>query len=404
MVNLWYQNTPQKFWLCHPEPSEEIWLEAVQRSLPVFGNENMTNDVANILALILGEGQFGPNHFQLSPVRKFYYQVKPLLPQLLRTQIKRIYACSARKDFPLNWPIEDRYVRFLWEIIRQLMIIQDQSEISFRAFWPHGYRFALVLTHDVETAKGQDESLKVAALEESLGLRSSFNFIPGTYPIDWDIIKELRRRGFEIGIHGLNHDGKLFLSKTEFTRRSQKINYYLETFNAVGFRSPLMHRNPEWLQSLHIEYDLSFFDTDPYQPMPGGCMNIWPFVIGKFVELPYTLPQDCTLSHVLKEETPRIWLEKLRFIERNLGLALVNTHPDYLIDAKIWNIYVEFLRAVTERKNYWNALPNAVSRWWRRRVDTPLGNELLEMNLSTIHLENDHLILDFNKGIIKEEP
>ena len=43
------------------------------------------------------------------------------------------------------------------------------------------------------------------------------------------------------------------------------------------------------MRHLEIEYDLSFFDTDPFEPIPGGTMSIWPFFIGHFVELPYTL-------------------------------------------------------------------------------------------------------------------
>ena len=78
-------------------------------------------------------------------------------------------------------------------------------------------------------------------------------------------------------------------------------------------------RNPEWMQALEIEYDLSFFDADPYEPMPGGTMSIWPFILGRFVELPYTLIQDHTLTAVLGETTPRLWLEKVDFIERYRG-------------------------------------------------------------------------------------
>jgi hypothetical protein len=43
---------------------------------------------------------------------------------------------------------------------------------------------------------------------------------------------------------------------------------------------------PEWLQALDIPYDLPFFDTDPYEPMPGGTKSICPFTLGWFVELP----------------------------------------------------------------------------------------------------------------------
>jgi hypothetical protein len=131
---------------------------------------------------------------------------------------------------------------------------------------------------------------------------------------------------------------------------------------------------PEWMQALEIEYDLSFFDTDPFEPIPGGTMSIWPFEIGRFVELPYTLVQDYTLTAVLGETTPRIWVEKVDFIETFSGLALLNSHPDYLLQPANWRLYEQFLQAMRRRDgSYWHALPREVARWWRarRQVATP---------------------------------
>jgi peptidoglycan/xylan/chitin deacetylase (PgdA/CDA1 family) len=183
------------------------------------------------------------------------------------------------------------------------------------------------------------------------------------------LIEDLRGRGFEIGVHGLRHDGKLFRSEAGFRRRAELINEYVQELDALGFRSPLTMRNPEWMQALQIEYDLSFFDTDPCEPMPGGTMSIWPFFLGRFVELPYTLMQDCTLTVVLGETTPRLWLQKVEFIESYHGMVLVNTHPDYLSDPVTWKIYREFLEAMRHREGYWHALPREVARWWRDRTD-----------------------------------
>ena len=66
--------------------------------------------------------------------------------------------------------------------------------------------------------------------------------------------------------------------------------------------------NDEWMQALECQYDSSYYDTDPYQPMGGGCAQIRPFILGHLVELPYTMPQD----HVLfvaraGVRVPRVW-------------------------------------------------------------------------------------------------
>src|SRR4029079_11830143 len=123
-------------------------------------------------------------------------------------------------------------------------------------------------------------------------------------------------RGFEIGIHGYNHDGKLFTSKRIFDSRLPAINAALRDFDAVGFRAPMVHRNLDWMQSLEIEYDASCYDADPYHAMPGGVGAPWPFIAGRFVELPYTLPQDHTLFVALGERDERIWTSKLAFIAK----------------------------------------------------------------------------------------
>jgi len=274
-----------------------------------------------------------------------------------------------------------------------LQVIPDH-ELRIKPLWPHGFQFALVLTHDIEANSGQKFVCAVADLEESLGFRSSFNFVPEGYPIDMGLVDELRQRGFEIGIHGLKHDGKLFNSHTQFVRCAEKINKYLKEFDAVGFRSPFTHRNPEWMQALDIEYDLSFFDTDPFEPIPGGTMSIWPFFSGHFVELPYTLVQDYTLVSVLGETTPKIWLEKVDFIEKYHGMALVNSHPDYLSQKINWDVYHEFLIAMKNRRGYWHALPRDVARWWRNRAMNGSLHEESVARLATAALISGELIMD----------
>jgi len=343
-------------------------MAAIERALPVLGLAPPPHGVDQLLELVLGEGQFGPEHWRLGRARRGYYVLKPLLPRQLCYFLRRLQRPAAQAGFRLGWPIEERYARFQWEVAQQLLLILGRQSLPFTPFWPKGRRYAFVLTHDVETKEGQAFVQAVADLDERYGFRSCFSFVPERYPLDHSLIGDLRERGFEIGVHGLKHDGKLFKSYAEFTRRAERINAYLRDLDAVGFRSPLMMRHPEWLQALQIEYDLSFFDTDPFQPMPGGVMSMWPFFIGRFVELPYTLVQDCDLTLVLREVTPRLWLEKVDFVEKYYGMVLLNTHPDYLAKRVTWNVYAEFLRAMKRRDGYWQALPRDVARWWRARA------------------------------------
>lgn len=369
-ANLWSQNHPRNFWHCHPDPPGEIWQNAIEVSLPILGLDSSSVTLDSFLELSLGESRFGPNHWRLSLPKRMYYILKPLLPRVLTRFLRQHYQNPKQVAKQISWPIEDHYVKFLWNVLAE--VLKSVPNVKPAPLWPDGHRFAFILTHDVEDADGQKFIPAVADLEEEFGFRSSFNFVPERYPIDLGLVDELRQRGFEIGIHGLKHDGKLFSSRKEFERRAERINKYLREFDAVGFRSPLTHRNPEWMQALNIEYDLSFFDADPFEPIPGGTMNVYPFFIGHFVELPYTLVQDYTLTAVLNQHTPNLWLDKVEFLREVHGMVLLNSHPDYLRSPENFRIYSAFLSAMHIQNDAWHALPRDAACWWRVRTEVPV--------------------------------
>ena len=139
----------------------------------------------------------------------------------------------------------------------------------------------------------------------------------------------------------------------------------------------MVHRNLEWMQALEVEYDASCFDIDPFQPMPGGVGALWPFIAGRFVELPYTLPQDHTLFVVLNQIDAAIWMRKLDFIANYSGMALVLTHPDYLDSDIRLDAYRQLLLTAREKMGMWHALPKDVAAWWRQRDESALERDAL---------------------------
>jgi hypothetical protein len=147
------------------------------------------------------------------------------------------------------------------------------------------------------------------------------------------------------------------------------------------------------MQSLDIEYDLSFFDTDPFEPIPGGTMSIWPIQIGHFIELPQTLLQDNTLVNLLGEDSPRLWLEKVNFIRQYHGMALLNTHPDYLKSRSVWNVYASFLEEMRAQESCWRALPRDAARWWRFRTGSGAAQNFTAPSLSEAALNGQHLVI-----------
>ena len=223
------------------------------------------------------------------------------------------------------------------------------------------------------------------------GVRSSFNFIPeGGYEVPGELREELTANGFEVGIHDLRHDGRLFASRDGFNRNAARINRYLRDWGAAGFRSGFMLHNLDWLHELEVKYDASTFDTDPFEPQPEGRHTIFPFWVpepaatdhgsgisnhasqGGYVELPYTLPQDSTLFLLLGENTASIWKHKLDWIAEHGGMALFITHPDYMtfsdrLSEKAGQYPVELYTSLLEHVrckyagDYWQPLPKEMA-------------------------------------------
>jgi hypothetical protein len=302
-----------------------------------------------------------------------YFRLKPWLPRRFRTFVRRRQVKALRRRCTDTWPIDEAAggIPQGWQ------------------GWPDGHEFALVFTHDVESRAGVAKVRQLAALLADARLRSSFNFIPeGSYPDPVELRNWLTANGFEVGVHDLHHDGLLYRSRRGFRANALRINHYLDQWGAVGFRSGFMLRRLDWLHDLAIIYDASTFDTDPFEPQPEGSRTIFPFEVRAgedpaargYVELPYTLPQDSTLYLLLDERTPAIWRDKLDWIARHGGLALVNIHPDYIDFTKgrhsrfryPASLVAEFIdHAVTRYAGrFWNPLPRELADWYLRQAGT----------------------------------
>jgi peptidoglycan/xylan/chitin deacetylase (PgdA/CDA1 family) len=298
-----------------------------------------------------------------------FYRAKAFIPRRLQLAARRqLIRRQGTPVFPA-WP-SDSSVSLLARFYATCALrASGIDEGSFAWFWPDGNHAAVVLTHDVEDVAGMRLALELADLEQERGFRSSFNF-GAWYDVDRGILEELNERGFEVGMHGLTHDRALFSSREAFEERLPDLAALAERLGAVGFRSPATHRVFDWLSELPVEYDCTIPNSDPYEPIPGGCCSVWPFSIGPVVELPYTLPQDHTLLTLLGHRSPELWLEQAAAIERDFGLIQCVSHPDpgYLGDKDKRAIYAAFLEGLGERERLWRALPREAASWWRRRV------------------------------------
>jgi len=317
-------------------------------------------------------------------LKDIYYILKPLMPRRLQLALRRIRICCKRSSYADVWPIYDKAGR-----------IPD----GFRG-WPDGKKVALILTHDVETEKGQDKCRPLAKLEAGLDFRSSFFFVPERYQSSDQLRRDLVEKGFEIGVHGLNHDGKLYRSREEFRRRAKRINTYIESWGSRGFASPGMHHNLEWIHDLNIKYDISSYDTDPFEPQGCGIGTIYPFCVQNssssryYIELPYTLPQDFTLFVLMRQKNIDTWKSKVDWIFEKGGMIHLKTHPDYMnfgesrmaLEEYPIDYYTKFLEYIKDSYGgqYWHVLPSDLASFWsshgssdNERRNLPVTSEIL---------------------------
>lgn len=306
-----------------------------------------------------------------------YYTLKPLIPRWIQILGRRLRVRHQVKGVRHCWPIDETC----------------GAPPPVWPGWPEGKRFALVLTHDVEQRAGVAKCEHLAELEQQLGFKSTFGFVPLRYSTPERLLTVLRKQGFEIMVHDFNHDGKLYRSRKIFEQRHGSINFFLERWSTRGFGSGSSLHHLAWINELNIDFDISSYDVDPFEPQPCGLGRIFPFWVQQptdggrgYVELPYTLPQDFTLFILMQERDNAIWRRKLDWIAEKGGMALIKAHPDYMafgnndrgIDRYPVEFYTDFLRYVRERYNgeFWLAQPSEVARYWRELSPSDHANAI----------------------------
>lgn len=312
-------------------------------------------------------------------IRGMYYGLRPLLPVAGRKHLQRIYLSGWEKiPFP-HWPVDFTVERILEKLLACVMRAQGVNKIPFIWFWPSGHESCALVTHDVEAKAGRDLCSALMDLDDSCGIKAAFQIIPeDRYSVSAAFLADIRDRGFEVNVHDLNHDGKLFRSEHDFKRRIGAVNRYGKEFRAAGFRAGVMYRNQQWYDALDFEYDMSVPNTARLEPQRGGCCTVMPYFIGKLVELPLTTTQDYALFNFLREYSLELWKLQIGLIRQNHGLISILVHPDYVMERRAREVYLGLLRYISElrdRRQVWAATPGEVNTWWRIRNGLRLVKE-----------------------------
>ena len=302
--------------------------------------------------------------------QRLYYQLRPFMGIEVRKHLQKVRLSGwDRIPFP-RWPV-DTTVEALMEMAMACAIHgRDGSPVPFIWFWPDGASACAMMTHDVEGDSGIAFCDELMDIDDANGFKSAFQLIPQGHEDVWQrTAARLRRHGFEVNLHDLNHDGQLFADREEFLRRARQINQYARDFGCDGFRSGVMYRRQDWFSAFEFSYDMSVPNAAHLEPQRGGCCTVMPYFIGRILELPLTTVQDYTLFHILNDYSITLWKKQIELIRSRHGLISVITHPDYVNGRRERNIYVELLRHLNHLRDdgLWIALPGEVNRWWRSR-------------------------------------
>ncbi len=193
--------------------------------------------------------------------RAVYYFLRPFLPVGVRKHIQKLsWQGWKRIAFP-RWPVDVTVETLMKRAVGVVLERSGAGELPFIWFWPDGAPGCVMMTHDVEGASGAAFCGELMDLDDSFGVSSAFQVVPDA---PWSrngdtrhLVEQVKRRGFEVNVHDLSHDGRLFGNRDVFLRRAADINARGREFGSRGFRSGAMYRRQDWFPDLDFSYDMS---------------------------------------------------------------------------------------------------------------------------------------------------
>ena len=311
-----------------------------------------------------------------SALSKLYYLVRPALSVGVRKHLQRFHLRGWDKlPFP-QWPV-DRSVDSMVERLLQLSLkARGGGSLPFIWFWPDGAPSCAIMTHDVETTEGRDFCSTLMDIDDRFGIKASFQVVPEErYEVPREYLDSITRRGFEVAVQDLNHDGNLYSDRQQFLARVAKINRYGREWGAEGFRAAILYHRDEWFDDLDFSYEMSVPNVAHLDPQRGGCCTVMPYFIGKILEIPVTATQDYSLFHILRDHSIDLWKRQSELIMEKHGLMSFIVHPDYITTSRERETYetlLGYLRGLRDDKGIWIAKAGEVNHWWRQRASMQL--------------------------------
>jgi len=224
-----------------------------------------------------------------------------------------------------------------FDIFRKLA----SQKINITACYPNEKKCFLGLTFDIDNKLDYKHLPYLVDDLEKNKLVATINIIThGDYSISSSKINDLKKIGFEIGLHGDTHNSALSffpkpLIKTKILRAVDKLG-----FLPYGFRSPGLSFSKNLIEVLD---DLGFQYDSSLATGIGAYHSIeFPYVFRfpgfRILEVPLFM-QD--YNFFVKDRFPEkdslyIFEEQIRQLTKINGVGLINTHPSMIIEKRIF--------------------------------------------------------------------
>ena len=258
-------------------------------------------------------------------------------------------------------------------------------------FWPEGYRCAVFLSFDYDASSAEMWRTPLDVVAQSKGrfaprvaiprildmlddleLKSTF-FTPGwTIDNHKDSVREIIRRGHEIGGHGYSHER---MTEISFEAEASVFDRMMSSMESVGVK-PEGYRAPYWLISdrsmahlgrLGFKYSSNFMDDDmPYMLKYRGEET-------GLVELPVEwMTDDWPLFEIERrnpEEVYRLWkpeFDGLYELGRYFGLTC---HPECIGRISRLKMLERLMKEMKEKGDVWFPTGRELADWVRSKFE-----------------------------------
>lgn len=305
---------------------------------------------------------FLPFHYHKIPFRIFIAR----LITLLRSKL-------SKEEHNAEWPVEGEADVIRGVFLNSLNLIK---KLKVKDFWPEKKKFAVALTHDIDTKHGFRNIGMFSGAEERKGFRSTWFLVGSYYKKDYNKLDELVKKGHEIGLHGYNHDNKIaYLPLNKIERRLEKCREFTGRYCVKGFRSPslLNSKNLEKALGKYFSYDSTVPTNERYMADSdySGCGSAFPYFKEGILEIPISLPMDSSLLF-LNWDTGSIfnlWVKKLEWIRAIGGVAVLNVHPEphFSGNKKMLDLYKKFIDHISTMDDAWVTTMGEIEKQWRKR-------------------------------------